>query len=111
MQSSNEHFDSFFGKSQEKSNLTPCSYGAHKSGPISDIASSENALNVKPEKAERSATTAATPPTQIKQEPYYYAPIAFVIKTEIEHHDIFKTVLVELFSSIREHEKVTDNNH
>ena len=91
--------------------MTPCSYGAHRSGPTSDIATSEKALNVKPEKAERSLTTAATQPTQIKQEAYYYAPIAFVIKTEIEHHDIFRTVLVELFNSIREHEKVTGNNH
>lgn len=32
---------------------------------------------------------------------YYFAPIAFVIQTEVEHHDIFKEVLLGLFESIR----------
>lgn len=31
----------------------------------------------------------------------FYAPIAFVISTEIENHDIFREVLIELFDSIR----------
>ena len=29
-----------------------------------------------------------------------YVPIAFVISTEIENHDIFRDMLLELFNSI-----------
>lgn len=30
-----------------------------------------------------------------------FAPMALVISTEIEHHDIFRDILIELFESIR----------
>lgn len=30
-----------------------------------------------------------------------YVPIAFVISTDIENHDIFRDILIELFESIR----------
>ena len=42
-----------------------------------------------------------------KSQQYHYAPIAFVIKTEIEHHDIFKEILLLLFESIRIPDDVT----
>lgn len=31
----------------------------------------------------------------------YFVPFAFVISTEIENHDIFREILVQLFESIR----------
>ena len=37
-----------------------------------------------------------------------YVPIAFVISTEIENHDIFRDMLLELFNSIHNPENVTN---
>ena len=38
---------------------------------------------------------------------YYFTPIAFIIQTEVEHHDIFKEILLSLFESIRCPELIT----
>ena len=40
---------------------------------------------------------------------FYFAPIAFVIQTEVEHHDIFKEILLSLFESIRKPKAITNN--
>ena len=37
-----------------------------------------------------------------------YVPVALVICTEIENHDLFRSMLEELFESIRKPEHVTD---
>ena len=47
------------------------------------------------------------PLASIKKSEYYFAPIAFIIQTEVEHHDIFKEILLLLFESIRQPEKVS----
>jgi len=46
----------------------------------------------------RASTTQAS---NVAVEEFYFAPIAFVIQTEVEHHDIFKEVMLMLFESIR----------
>ena len=32
---------------------------------------------------------------------YLYAPVAYVIRTDVEHHDIFKDLIILLFENIR----------
>ena len=39
---------------------------------------------------------------------YLYIPVAFVIQTDIEHHDVFKEILKSLFESIHEKEMVQE---
>ena len=41
---------------------------------------------------------------------YYFAPIAFILVSEVEHHDIFKEILKLLFKSISKPMKVTNND-
>jgi hypothetical protein len=35
------------------------------------------------------------------EENLVYAPVAMVIQTEVEHHDIFREILIQLFEHIR----------
>lgn len=37
-------------------------------------------------------------------------PVAIVICTEIENHDIFRDILIEMFDSIRDPEAITSDN-
>ena len=39
---------------------------------------------------------------------YLYVPVAFVIQTDIEHHDVFKEILKSLFESIHDNEMVQE---
>lgn len=36
-------------------------------------------------------------------------PVAFVISTETEYHDIFRDILIEMFNSIRDPENVSNS--
>lgn len=38
-----------------------------------------------------------------------YVPVALVITTEIENHDIFRDILLQIFNSITEPAQVTAN--
>lgn len=56
-------------------------------------------LPARSEGDERASTTTRT--SKVGVDEFYFAPIAFVIQTEVEHHDIFKEVMLKLFESIR----------
>ena len=45
------------------------------------------------------------------QKTTFYVPVALVLQTEIENHDIFRQMLCELFESIRNPEQIANDSH
>ena len=64
---------------------------------ISDVSGSSDRLNESDQELLKQKQTMA------------YAPIALVLCTELENHDLFRQMLEELFESIRRPEQVTDS--
>jgi hypothetical protein len=47
-------------------------------------------------------------PDEQREEQVAYVPISLVISTQVENHDIFRDILLELFESIRTPENTTN---
>ena len=110
-----ENFDSIIGKNKEEANggegLGSSFYrrDAVKKKEASMFEQVHHASLMDPKAVTPKAH--ASVPLKLTNEPtekmiqekytYLYAPVAYVIRTDVEHHDIFKDLIILLFENIR----------